>query len=105
MPILASLMCGLIFGAGLLISGMVQPTKVLAFLDIFGAWDPTLTFVMGGAIVPMAIAWRFAAGRRQMPIRMLHRQACRQKALQQTKLCRAAVAPGPPALGECRFAL
>ena len=34
------LVCGLIFGAGLLISGMMQPTKVLAFLDIFGAWDP-----------------------------------------------------------------
>jgi uncharacterized membrane protein YedE/YeeE len=37
MPMIASLLCGLIFGAGLLISGMVQPTKVLGFLDIFGA--------------------------------------------------------------------
>ena len=43
MLMLASLLCGLVFGAGLLISGMVQPTKVLAFLDIFGAWDPSLS--------------------------------------------------------------
>ena len=41
MWIIAPLLCGLIFGAGLLISGMMQPTKVLAFLDIFGAWDPS----------------------------------------------------------------
>ena len=40
MWIIAPLLCGLIFGAGLLISGMVQPTKVLGFLDIFGAWNP-----------------------------------------------------------------
>ena len=40
MLMIATLLCGLVFGAGLLISGMVQPTKVLAFLDIFGAWDP-----------------------------------------------------------------
>ena len=39
MWIIAPLVCGLIFGAGLFVSGMVQPTKVLAFLDIFGAWD------------------------------------------------------------------
>ena len=46
----ASLLCGLIFGAGLLISGMVQPAKVLAFLDIFGAWDPSLAVVMAAAL-------------------------------------------------------
>ena len=50
MPIIASLLCGLVFGAGLLISGMVEPTKVLAFLDIFGAWDPTLAVVMISAL-------------------------------------------------------
>ena len=50
MQIIVSLLCGLIFGAGLLISGMVQPTKVLAFLDIFGAWDPTLAVVMISAL-------------------------------------------------------
>lgn len=50
MPILASFLCGLIFGAGLLISGMVQPTKVLGFLDIFGTWDPSLAVVMAAAL-------------------------------------------------------
>ena len=50
MPMIASLLCGLIFGAGLLISGMVQPTKVLGFLDIFGAWDPSLAVVMAAGM-------------------------------------------------------
>ena len=50
MWIVAPLFCGLIFGAGLLISGMVQPTKVLGFLDIFGAWDPSLAVVMVAAL-------------------------------------------------------
>jgi uncharacterized membrane protein YedE/YeeE len=50
MRIIAPLLCGLIFGAGLLISGMVQPTKVLGFLDIFGAWDPSLAVVMATAL-------------------------------------------------------
>src|SRR5262245_21638759 len=47
--VLASLVCGLVFGFGLLISGMVNPQKVLGFLDIFGAWDPSLAVVMGAA--------------------------------------------------------
>ena len=50
MRMIASLLCGLVFGAGLLISGMVQPTKVLGFLDIFGAWDPSLAVVMAVAL-------------------------------------------------------
>jgi uncharacterized protein len=50
MAALASLICGLIFGFGLLISGMTQPQKVLAFLDVLGRWDPTLAFVMAGAL-------------------------------------------------------
>ena len=54
MLILASLLCGLVFGAGLLISGMMQPTKVLAFLDIFGAWDPSLIVVMAAALAVSA---------------------------------------------------
>jgi uncharacterized membrane protein YedE/YeeE len=57
-------LAGGLFGAGLLVSGMVDTTKVQGWLDIFGAWDPTLAFVMGGAIIPMAIAWRVAARRR-----------------------------------------
>jgi uncharacterized membrane protein YedE/YeeE len=50
MLMIASLLCGLIFGAGLLISGMVQPAKVLSFLDIFGAWDASLAVVMMAAL-------------------------------------------------------
>ena len=46
----APLLCGLIFGTGLLVSGMVQPTKVLGFLDIFGPWDPSLAVVMAAAL-------------------------------------------------------
>jgi uncharacterized protein len=42
---------GLLFGIGLIISGMTDPSKVLGFLDLFGAWDPSLAFVMGGAIL------------------------------------------------------
>lgn len=54
-----ALFAGLLFGAGLAISGMADPTRVRAFLDVTGgAWDPTLAFVMGGALIPMAIAWR-----------------------------------------------
>ena len=49
--IIAPLLCGLIFGTGLLISGMVQPAKVLGFLDIFGAWDPSLAVVMAAALI------------------------------------------------------
>jgi uncharacterized protein len=47
---IASFVCGLIFGVGLLISGMTDPMKVLGFLDILGRWDPTLAFVMIGAL-------------------------------------------------------
>jgi uncharacterized membrane protein YedE/YeeE len=65
MPMIASLLCGLIFGAGLLISGMVQPTKVLAFLDIFGAWDPSLAVVMIAALAVSVPGFRLASGRSQ----------------------------------------
>lgn len=64
MRALSAFIVGGIFGAGLLISGMTDTTKVQGWLDVFGDWDPTLAFVMGGAIIPMAIAWRFAAGRK-----------------------------------------
>lgn len=53
-----ALLAGVLFGAGLAISGMADPARVQAFLDLFGHWDPTLAFVMGGALIPMAIAWR-----------------------------------------------
>ena len=51
MRALAGLAAGLIFGIGLVISGMFNPAKVLNFLDIAGTWDPSLIFVMGGALV------------------------------------------------------
>lgn len=54
---------GGLFGAGLLVSGMTDTTKVIGWLDIFGNWDPTLAFVLGGAILPMALAWQIAARR------------------------------------------
>ncbi|MBK0399882.1 YeeE/YedE family protein [Limibaculum sp. M0105] len=56
-------LAGALFGLGLLVSDMVNPARVLAFLDVAGTWDPTLAFVMGGALIPMAIAWRVAARR------------------------------------------
>jgi hypothetical protein len=64
---IASLFCGLIFGVGLLISGMVQPTKVLGFLDIFGAWDPSLAVVMIAALA-VSIPGFALAKRRARPM-------------------------------------
>ena len=54
------------FGTGLLISGMTDTRKVIGWLDIFGNWDPTLAFVMGGAVAVMLVAWA-VAGRRAEP--------------------------------------
>lgn len=58
MPLLFALLSGALFGAGLYISGMTDTTKVQGWLDVFGNWDPTLAFVMGGAILPMIVAWQ-----------------------------------------------
>lgn len=63
MLVLASLLAGLVFGLGLIVSGMSNPAKVLGFLDIAGPWDPSLAFVMGGAIAVGAIAFAFARRR------------------------------------------
>jgi len=65
MRIVAPFLCGLIFGAGLLISGMLQPAKVLAFLDIFGAWDPSLAVVMAAALAVSVPGFRLAGQRAQ----------------------------------------
>jgi uncharacterized membrane protein YedE/YeeE len=54
---------GLVFGLGLILSGMTDPGKVLGFLDLFGAWDPSLAFVMGGAIVVGVFAFAVAKKR------------------------------------------
>lgn len=58
---MVSALAGGVFGAGLLLSGMTDTTRVQGWLDVFGAWDATLAFVMAGAILPMAVAWRVAA--------------------------------------------
>ncbi len=52
-----ALAAGLVFGAGLAVSGMADPQRVQAFLDLGGNWDPTLAFVMGGAMLVMVLAW------------------------------------------------
>jgi uncharacterized membrane protein YedE/YeeE len=64
---IASFVCGLIFGLGLLISGMTQPAIVQGFLDVFGRWDPTLAFVMAGALVVSAVGFALAR-RRTRPL-------------------------------------
>lgn len=64
MQILMALIAGLVFGIGLIVSGMTDPAKVQGFLDLAGAWDPSLAFVMGGAILFGTVAFRFA-GRRE----------------------------------------
>ena len=56
-------LAGGLFGAGLLVSGMTDTTKVQGWLDVFGNWDPTLAFVLGGAILPMAVAWAMTTRR------------------------------------------
>jgi len=60
-----ALLAGLVFGIGLIASGMTDPAKVKGFLDLFGAWDPSLAFVMGGAIAVGVAAFRMARGRRR----------------------------------------
>jgi uncharacterized membrane protein YedE/YeeE len=55
--IILALFGGTLFGAGLALSGMTDPARVRGFLDLFGRWDPTLAFVMGGAVLVMALAW------------------------------------------------
>jgi len=58
-----ALLCGLVFGIGLLLSTMTQPSKVIGFLDVTGRWDPTLAFVMAGAVGVYALALRWIAQR------------------------------------------
>ena len=57
MRLFLALLAGALFGAGLALSGMADPARLRGFLDLFGVWDPTLAFVMGGALIPMAFAW------------------------------------------------
>ena len=63
MTLLYALVAGFVFGAGLLVSGLANPAKVLAFLDLAGNWDPSLLFTMGGALLVAAPAFAFASRR------------------------------------------
>lgn len=58
MSFIVNLALGLLFGIGLVVSGMSDPAKVLNFLDLFGTWDPSLAFVMGGAVITAFIGYR-----------------------------------------------
>ncbi len=60
MKLLVSYLVGLIFGLGISLSGMANPAKVINFFDIAGAWDPSLAFVMGGAVLVTFIGYRWA---------------------------------------------
>ncbi len=64
MRLFFSTISGGLFGLGLFVSGMTDTARVQGWLDLFGAWDPTLAFVLAGAILPMLVAWRIAARRR-----------------------------------------
>ena len=67
MRLLSAFIVGLIFGAGIAISGMINPAKVLNFFDIAGTWDPSLIFVMGGALMTTFIGYRLVL-RRDAPV-------------------------------------
>lgn len=62
--LLIALLCGLLFGSGLALSDMINPARVLGFLDVAGAWDYSLALVMAGALIPMSTAYLI---RRRMP--------------------------------------
>jgi uncharacterized membrane protein YedE/YeeE len=63
MPLVTALLAGLVFGLGLIVSGMADPAKVLGFLDLAGAWDPSLALVMAGAIAIGLVAFTLARRR------------------------------------------
>lgn len=69
MRALAGFLGGLVFGVGLIVSGMADPAKVLNFLDLFGSWDPSLIFVMGGAVLVTFVGYRLV-WRRRAPLLM-----------------------------------
>lgn len=63
MRLLTGFLIGLIFGTGIAVSGMINPAKVLNFFDFFGTWDPSLAFVMGGALAVAIPGYRLVLGR------------------------------------------
>ena len=67
--LITALIIGAVFGIGLAIAGMLNPSKVVGFLDVFGDWDPSLAFVMGGGVLVNAIGHRFVM-KRKAPIQI-----------------------------------
>ncbi len=67
MRLLSALLVGMVFGAGIAVSGMANPAKVLNFFDIAGSWDPSLAFVMGGALIVAFVGYRVVL-RRPAPV-------------------------------------
>lgn len=66
--IASAFLIGIVFGVGIAISGMANPAKVLNFFDVAGTWDPSLLFVMGGALLVTAIGYRVVFGARARPL-------------------------------------
>jgi uncharacterized membrane protein YedE/YeeE len=64
MPIIFSILAGMIFGAGLTLSDMINPARILNFLDVTGSWDPTLIFVMAGGFAATMLGYRFVFHRK-----------------------------------------
>lgn len=87
-----ALVSGSLFGFGLALSGMMNPARVRGFLDIFGVWDPTLAFVMAGALIVMGMAWRIQP-------RMHRPVACEDFSLPGTKLIDAKLLGGSALFG------
>lgn len=67
MSLFVNLLLGLLFGIGLVVSGMADPNKIMNFLDLAGTWDPSLLFVMGGAVVVAFVGYRLVL-KRERPI-------------------------------------
>lgn len=68
MPLITALISGIIFGIGLAMGGMLDPAKVVGFLNIFGIWDPSLAFVMGGGVIVNLIGYHLFIKRMDQPI-------------------------------------
>ena len=68
MKLIVTLLIGMIFGLGIAISGMANPAKVLNFFDLAGTWDPSLIFVMGGALITTAIGYQIVFKTRTSPL-------------------------------------
>ena len=97
----AALMSGLIFGVGLIVSGMTDPSKVQGFLDVAGVWDPSLAFVMGGAIAIGVFAFRFASRQPSALLGTPLRQAANQPVDRQLILGSLAFGVGWGLAGYC----